>query len=431
MENEFTSLLRLVYLYGGLNLFARLALRQPAISASLAFWFGWWFLLSGGAYVVENEWRTITLQSAPYIKLLFNGAFVGFLIGTVIGGFKKPKQRYHSLVLLSERLLKIYGRKVLIALFLVGSIFFVQRIALVGFGLDYFTEVRSIYNQRQGGAILRIGSHLSVLMTTIIVVRGIYDSYHGVNIRGLLVTILAGAPLGLANGGRAFLMSYVLAYLASLLLCRSNFSRNTFALRFSEIGRFGALIAFLLSVFALIGFTRGGYGETLDIFYAVIIWPVSTLQAMDSWVFNALASDRTYGLNSFGWIADLAARLNLIDTSEASGVMQQTLEFFLHTGDSARVIPRSILPDLIFDFGEGGVFIGMLVIAFLLECATSRYPGRGIFMHVIAVQCLLGSFTTIQNSVISPGFAITIFWGAVLTYFSRKYWSRKTVGPSA
>lgn len=424
METEFDYLLRLIYVYGGLNLALRILLRQPPVSASLAFWFGWWFLVSGGEMVVERGWRKIELYSAPYIEMLFHGAFAGFLLGTLFGAFGKPPQHYLRLVGLSEYLLDTYGRRVLWALFLLGGVIFAQRVATVGLSLDYLSEVRGIYNQRQGSALLRIGSHLSVLMSALIIVRGIRDSYHGVNIRGLLITIAAGAPLGLANGGRIFVMSYALTYLASLLLCRSHFSRHPLGLNAQELFRFGGLIALLLTVFAVMGFMRGGYGSELNVIYTVIIWPVSTLQAMDTWVFTAIGSDRTYGLNSFGWLADFAARLKLIDASESSGVMRDVLWGFEETNNSARLIPRSILPDLIFDFGEGAIFVSMAVIAFMLEFVTARYPGRGLFLHVLAVQCLLGSFTTIQNSVVSPGFAITIFWGAVLAYVARKYrWS--------
>lgn len=424
METDFDSLLWLIYTYGGLNLALRVVLRLPLASASLAFWFGWWFLVSGGVLVVNRGWGEIGLYSAPYVEMLFHGAFAGFLVGTLVGSFRKPPQQYLKLVGLSNYMLDTHGRKVLWAIFLIGGVVFVQRLATVGLSSDYLSEVRGIYNQGQGSALLRIGSHLSVLLITLIVLRGIRDSYYGLDIRGLLITIVAGAPLGLANGGRMFLMSYTLAYFASLLLCRSHFSRNPLWLNAQELFRSGGLIALLLTIFALMGFVRGGYGDELSVVYAVIIWPVSTFQAMDAWVFAAIGSDRTYGLHSFGWLADFAARLKLIDVSEATGVMRDVLLGFEETHNSARVIPRSILPDLIFDFGEHAIFVSMAVIAFLLEFVTTRYPGRGLFWHVLAVQCFLGSFTTIQNSVVSPGFAITLFWGAVLAYAARKYrWS--------
>ena len=420
MDTGFDSLLWLIYLYGGLNVALRVVLRQALISASLAFWFGWWFLVSGGVLAVDMGWRKIELYSAPYLEMLFHGAFVGFLVGALVGSHRKPAKRYLQLVVLSDYLLNTYGRRVLWALFLTGGVFLVQRLVTTGLTLDYLSEVREIYNQRQGGALLRIGSHLSVLMTTLIIIRGIRDSYHGADIRGLMVTIAAGAPLGLANGGRAFLLSYTLAYIASFLLCRSHFSRNTLGFNVGELLRVGILIAFLLTIFALMGFLRGGYGDELNVLYAVVIWPVATFQAMDSWVFAAIESDRTYGLHSLGWLADFAGRIKLIDLSEATGVMRDVLWGFEETNNSARVIPRSILPDLIFDFGENGIFVSMAVIAFLLEYVTTRYTGRGLFLHVLAVQCLLGSFTTIQNSVVTPGFAIVIFWGVVLAYAVRK-----------
>jgi hypothetical protein len=395
-------------------------MRQPLVSASLAFWFGWWFLISGGLFTIEQGWRNISLYSAPYIETLFHGAFVGFLLGSFFGGIGKPKQNYLRLVVLTERIVNVYGPKILLALFLLGSLIFAQRVATVGLGSDFLSDLRGVYNQRQGGALLRIGSHLSVLMTTFIILRGVYDSYHGLNIRSLIVTILAGAPLGLANGGRMFLMSYTLAYLASLLLCRSSFSRNLLSLTVPECFRITGLVCLLLTIFAVMGFVRGGYGDELNILYSIIIWPVSTLQQMDTWISVALTSDRTYGLNSFGWVASLLDRLGFIAASDASGVMRDVLYYFNDNQISAAVVPRSILPDLIFDFGPLAIFPTMAIIAFLLEWATTRYTGRGFFLHVVAVQCLLGSFTTIQNSVISPGFAVTIFWGAVISYLIKK-----------
>lgn len=416
MTTDLSSLLNLIFLYGLVNLAVRALLRQPLISAAGAFWFGWLFLIGGGVVVLNKGWRFFSLDATDYLELLFHGAFVGFLFGSLVGSKSRNQPRYHELVHVSDYLLRVYGKRVLIALFLVGGVFFLQRIAAVGFSADYLSDVRAVYNERQGGFLLRIGSHLSVLMGTIIMMRGVHDSYHGVNIRMLCITILAGAPLGLANGGRAFLMSYMLAYLASLFLCRSHFASERLLLRMSEVVRVGGLLMILLLVFAIMGFARGGYGEDLNVFYTILIWPVSTLNAMDSWINAALTSPQTYGLHSFGWIADLAARLKLIDASHAEGVMREVLFYFEDTNDASRVIPRSILPDLIFDFGEGALFISMAIVAFLLEFVTSRYSGCGIFLHTLSTQCFVASFATIQNSVVTPGFAISLFWSAVLAY---------------
>ena len=420
MITNLSDLQMLILLYAALNLSVRLLLHQPLVSAAMAFWLGWFFLIGSGVIVIEQDWRFFSIYSINYIETLFHGAFIGFLAGTFLGAVRKPKSYYHELVYISDYLLRTYANRVMGALFLLGSVFLIQRIATVGLSADYLSEVRSVYNQRQGGFLLRISSHLSVILTTLIIIRGISDSHSGLNIRMLGLVILAGAPLGLANGGRAFLLSYLIVYVASFVLSRSHAPGRTQVFSLPEVIRIGSLLGLLLTTFAVMGFSRGGYGESLNILYTILIWPVSTLYAMDSWVSAALTSQQTYGLLSFGWVADFAARIGLVDTSQVSGVIREVLFYFEDTNDSARVIPRSILPDLIFDFGEGTLLISMAFVAILLEFITSRYPVRGIFWHVLAVSCLTASFMTIQNSVISPGFAVTLFWAAVLSFVVRQ-----------
>ena len=89
------------------------------------------------------------------------------------------------------------------------------------------------------------------------------------------------------------------------------------------------------------------------------------------------------------------------------------------------MVPRSILPDLIFDFGPSGIFVSIAIIAFTLEFITTRLPARGYFMHVLAVQGLLASFMTIQNNIMTPGAVVTVFWGAVLALVMRNKWGQR------
>lgn len=425
MNNDLLNLLMKAILFACANIGLRLFLKQPLVSASLAFWFGWIFLITGGLVAISEGWANISTRSAPYIGTLFNGAFTGFLLATFLNLTPKSPPKYVHIVEISKVFFSKFGQKVLLVLFLLGTIFFLQRLATVGLSSDYLSEVREIYNQRSGSMLLRLGSHLSVLMTMFIILRGMYDSYYGVNLRMLVLTILCGAPLGLANGGRMFLLSYTLAYIASLFLSRSHFSSRRFILTKREFLALGSVVSGALIIFAIMGYLRGGYGEELNIFYTVLVWPVSTLNALDSWVFSAEISERTYGLNTFGWVFDFFSRLGLLDFSSVSEIMQRIIYHFQYANNSAAVIPRSILPDLIFDFGPGAVFSGMMIVALFLEIITDRYTGRGIFLHVLAVQCLVAAFATIQNSVITPGFAVAIFYAGLFSIVAKHYkWSR-------
>tara|TARA_R110000744_G_scaffold87537_1_gene170903 strand:+ start:199 stop:1296 length:1098 start_codon:yes stop_codon:yes gene_type:complete len=362
---------------------------------------------------------------------MFNGAFFGFLLSIIIPSPRNKSERYLRLIENTEWVLQRFNTKVMLFLFVIGCAFLLQRVASVGLNMDYLSEVRAVYRQRQGGALLRIGSHLSVLMTMMVIMRGLVDSYRGVDIKALGLVILVAAPLGLANGGRTFLLSFMLAYLSSLLLARSSIVRRRrfrmpiFFFTSREIITLGGLLAFLLLTFALMGFARGGYGHKLDIIYTLLIWPVSTLVAMDDWVFAALSSERTNGLNTFGWFVSILSRIGLIDVTQSSEVMKGVAYYFESTYNSAIVVPRSILPDLIFDFGPSGIFVSIAIIAFTLEFITTRLPARGYFMHVLAVQGLLASFMTIQNNIMTPGAVVTVFWGAVLALVMRNKWGQR------
>lgn len=421
MNESLLQLLQECLFYAGLNLGLRVFLRQPLVCAALAFWVGWIFLIAGGMIIANEGWANIRTQSAPYMSTLFNGAFVGFLIGTSLAGGSKPRTEYLMLVEVARRFFKKFGKRVLLMLFLIGAIFFAQRLETVGFSASYLGDVRAVYSERNYSFLQQAGSHLMVLTTMFIILRGVYDSYYGVNVRVLFLAILCGAPLGMANGSRIFLLNFFLAYVASLLLSRAHFSELRYHLMAREVRDLGGGLLVLLTVFAIMGYQRGGYGEELNIAYTILIWPVSTLGAMDSWVSSAIMSEGTYGLNTFGWVFDFLSRIGLIDISSATTMLHETLYYFQTSNNSAAVIPRSILPDLIFDFGPGALFFSMMTVAIILETLTSRNAGRGIFRHVLAVQCLVASFSTIQNSVLSPGFSVSILWAAVFSLMAKRY----------
>lgn len=416
MHSDLLWLLQTVALYFAINVGLRAILRQPLLSAAAAFWGGWAFLLVGGIFVVEQGWRTISLDFVPYLKTLFDGALAGFAIGAVLGAMRKPRSYFDETAALSNLFLNKYSGLILLSLFVVGSLFLAYRISLVGFNINYLSNVRGVYNQKDDVLLLQIGSQLSVMAVVIIILMGLVDAREGINVRKILTVVVAGAPLGLANGGRIFLLSYFMAYIGSFLLCRAHvFAKRMPLVTLPEATIASGALLILLSIFAVMGHVRGGYGDNLNVIYTVLVWPVSTLEAMDSWVKAALYGGQTYGLNTLGWIADVLSRVNLLDFKKYVPVLGDAIQSFKDANNSAAVIPRSILPDLIFDFGYGNVFASMMAVAGALEFATSRYVARGIFLHVLAVECLIASFSTIQNSVLSPGFAVAIFWGAVFS----------------
>lgn len=84
MTNGWEALLAKALTYCLINLLLRLLLGRPLMSAALAFWAGWIFLMVAGVVVAQNGWIQLGQNSIPAINLLFQGAFIGFIVGSVL-----------------------------------------------------------------------------------------------------------------------------------------------------------------------------------------------------------------------------------------------------------------------------------------------------------------------------------------------------------
>ncbi len=411
LKTTVNSLLLLTIILGFVSIYITKKKSKTLISAATAYWFGWTFLLFGASVAVNNEW-IMSIGELPlyYIQQLHFGAFVGFLIGTLITPRNNAVQQYEKLIEKSIFITNKISNKALIILFIFGLIFLSQRIQRVGLNFDYFTDVRQVYAERNRPFVEWAGTHLSVMISFLIVLLGIKDSKQSVNIKELLKYIIAAAPLGLANGSRIFLLNYLIIYLASLLICRGTFKFKKSIIEREELKRITLFLMSLLIIFSIIGFIRGGYGDTFNFFYTILIWPVSTISAMESWITMALTSPCTHGYFTFGWVIDFFDRIGVIDYSNERESITSALNYFNDHYDSAASIPKSILPELIYDFGKNGVFWSILIISVLLQVASLRLVGKGIFSHTLAVLCLISSFMTIQLSVIGASFVATLFW---------------------
>lgn len=387
------------------------------INAAAAYWFGWIFLSTCTVIAINQHWMPpVGGLANQYIISMHLGAFVGFSLSSLLIRNRAGLQPRTRFLNETDYLVGRISKWPLIILFIVGLVVLAERLTIVGLSAEYFTSVRKVYNLRESSIIFRLGSHLAVMASFLVLMLGARDAVRGANVKFLLVFLLAASPLGIANGGRSFLLSYSLIYLFSLFLLRGQYGRLRYILTKREWGSIGMLLVASLVLFALIGFNRGGYGAQLDILYTIIIWPTSTMGAMDSWVLAAKAAPSTNGMNTFGWFVDILHRFSMVDFSFEREVMERVLRGFDYANDSADVIPRSILPDLIFDFGEAGIFGGMGLVAFFLQSVVTKCNGRGIFLHTLAVMCCYAAFTTIQNSLFAPGFVVTLFWAAFFSF---------------
>jgi len=420
MNITFNDLYYILIFFSITSILITYMMSKTYITAATAFWFGWLFLISGASYAIEQKWiPMISSVSIEYLLNLFTGAFLGFNLASILFPVKRNVQSYNILLEKTDFILNKLSNKFLIILFLLGSVFLLQRISQVGFNMDYLENVRSLYNQHNRQFIDKVATHIGVIVSFLIILMAVRDSKKGVNVKHLGLVVLAAAPLGLANGGRTFLLNYLILYMSSLLLIRGVYGNNRYLLSKKEWIKILIYLFSLLFVFSILGFFRGGYGKEFDMLFTILIWPVSTMGAMDTWISTALASKGTNGYFTFGWFSSFLNGIGFVDFSQEYLRIKQVFLSFFKTHNSAAFIPKSILPDLIFDFGRSGPFIGMFIISFILQFFTLRFVGRGIFLHVLGSLSILTAFNSIQTSVLTPPIVVTLVWALVFSILIR------------
>lgn len=420
MNISFDELYYILIFFSVMSILITYITSKTYITASTAFWFGWFFLLSGASYAIEEHWiRIMSPITIEYLLDLFIGAFFGFNIASIIFPVKKNIYAYNILLDKTNFILDKLSNKFLIILFLLGSAFLIQRIAQVGFNMDYLENARNLYNQNNRQFIDKIATHIGVIVSFLIILIAVKDSKNGVNVKYLAMVVLSAAPLGLANGGRTFLLNYLILYMSSLLLIKGVYGKERYLLSKEEWVQVLIYLFSLLFIFSILGFFRGGYGKEFDMLYTILIWPISTMGAMDTWISTALSSKGTNGYFSFGWFSSFFNGIGIIDYNQEYLRIKQVFFGFMKTHNSAAFIPKSILPDLIFDFGKMGPLIGMFIISLILQLFTLKFVGKGVFLHVLGSLSILAAFNSIQTSVPTPPIVVTLVWAFIFSILIR------------
>lgn len=406
-------------------------INKTLITASFAYWSGWLVLLIlTKKFIKDDLIPDFGSLSLHYVALFHQVSFVGFFLGSIVNiNFSKKSinvNRLDKILILSSNISNGINRY-LIYILIIGSILFINKVRTHGFNLDFFTNVRADYNERNFNFLNWIGIHLSVIVSTLIIVQGINDGFKTLNIKKLFKIILFSAPLYLSSGTRTFLIFPIINYFSSFILFRSFLSRygKSIFIKFDEIKKILKLTGIMLVVFSLIGFVRGGYGSSFDLFYVIAAWPVSTSFALESWLFEAIYSDGTNGLLTFDWFSNFFHRVGIIDFSQEKNELINIDYYFKKTGNPASVIPRSMIPDLIFDFGKDSFIIATLIITSISQYISIRFIGISIVKHFLATLFFIAMFMTIQDSIFSPGFVVSLFWVIVINFFTNKKLNKK------
>jgi oligosaccharide repeat unit polymerase len=391
-------------------------LNSTYVSAASAFWFGWILLLLGTvSYIDSGDMDKFGEIEVYYISTFHLSTFIGFLLGSIRVSFYSKSSINHplnKLILSSKYITEVVTDKLLNILLIVGLIFFAERVIRVGFTINFFTDVRTVHLERSFNLFEWFGRHLTVIINFCIIMLGVNQAVEGMQLKKVGKVILFSAPLFLASGTRTFLIFPILGYLMSFLLIRGAFMKTS-NLKSVEIKSLLYLFSIVLLIFSIIGFYRGGYGDEFSLYKMIVSWPVSTSFALDSWLSVAETSSGTNGLLTFEWFVKTLDKVGIMNYSQEMEYMKSVNSGFIESGNSAAFIPKSIIPDIIFDFGKNSVFIVSIIMGFILQYGSLRFNGRGVVLHTIAVLLTYSAFSTIQGSFFGSIFIITVFWSIV------------------
>lgn len=413
--------------YAFINQIFNFMITGRKINASLFFWFSWIFLLTGTISFINNGlMREFSFYELDTISTFLNFCFFGFLAGSFFSIFLIKNRYYENDTIMynySSFIIENYFYKILYTVFFIGLIFLTIRIFTIGYvGLDFFTQSRNIYNERNFSLLQWVGTHLSILVYFMLILHGYLDSKTNYNIKKIILVTLLLSPLFLANSTRTFIISPILHYTSAFVIARS--FRNEKIFNFSELFRIMTLVVILLIVFSLIGFTRGGYGDTFNFYLPIIGWPVSTAEEFTNWL-NITKYYSTEGYITLGWFADISNRFGIADFSNEKQVINEINKFFVAQNMSAVYVPRSVIIDLILDFGYQKLGLSSLILTFFTQIIVNIKSYNPIFF-VTVVVLFIACGMTIQNSYFSPGTIALIFWSIFsYIYFKLSYGDTK------
>lgn len=412
-----------IFFLGVLSLYIHKLFKLRFICASLGFWFAWVFVLTSSYYGEYRGWMNINPYIFQYVEKMSFGAFIGFFIADLVC-FCNPKINVLSFLKLEKISIFVinkYASRVVNIIFILGMIALVTRIMQVGLSFNYLTEARQNFiNEQDYSLLVQILSHLMSILTVLLILKGVKDSRTYLDIKGITKILLMVSPLYISNATRTFLLLIPLPYFLSFIISRSIIN-GKINLGRKNITILVFILTFIGFIFSIIGFFRGGYGEEFDILYTILMWPSGTIDVMDIWIDQAINSPPAYGYYLFNWPFDIVQRLGIINFSAQFKAMADIQNFFLNTNSTAFFIPRSILPDLILDFGVDGIIPGMILVGFVLQF-ISFFAGQSIVLQVSAVLSILGCWESIGSSSFGASYFVPIFWAFVLTWWlNRKY----------
>jgi hypothetical protein len=382
-------------------------------AAIVSDYYGWSYHEAGA--LAESE--MLTMHSL---------AFIGFLLATILTKQRrsKPTQEWCNVLKDESTLLKDYQLVLLCAMFLFGCMALFSALHGAAASTISGSTINGLRTNFVGKELTWaqwVSTHISVLCTLIVIVAAAEDGAKGRPRLGTLAVVtLAGMPLAISEGGRGFILAGLTWYMFSYLSASASCSRLKKETAREIFRTFAAPVCGLLFLFGTLGYWRNQPAAEFNPLRHVLSWPASSISALDVWCEAARRTDVHPGYYSLQYPMVLLDRMGFITLEAASETERAILLAMQASGDTAWCIPKTVIPELIFDFGSAGSKIAIVVLAFLLQWISIAARRSGLVSHVFATMSLLWAFQTVQGGLLNPAACLVIAYAIALKYFSKK-----------
>lgn len=388
------------------------------------FFLSWGALLFVTKVCLVNAWPGISFTE--YSGGLVNHFLVGCSLGYVgaillVTGRPTTKREAFETIKTAEFIVERISTNVLLALFLLGMLFFIIRVSQTGFSGTMLSDLRVLYGTESGGLLFRVSSHVFVVSQIIMLASGVLDAKTGINLWRVFLVTLACAPLSLAQGGRTFLvagfMYYTLSFWCTRLVIKSENNKSYW----NDFSKITGAFALAMLAFAALGFARGGYGDEFNALRTIFVWPASSLRALDSWGHWSEAYTPSIGSTILNFPNSLLIRFGILEDTPISTMLTDGAARFMRLNDSSWCCPPTIIPYLILECGIANLALSSFFFGFLLEATVRLYTCRSWMLQSLSCQLLYIAAMSIQINAFNEMFFAMMFWSFVIGFLYRQY----------
>lgn len=414
------------------------------INAATAYWVAWVSLSVVSTYTQRAELNIeMSMESVRLIFLLHAGATAGFFIGAFISASLRKNDQIRN-----NSLSKLYYyncclRKllpyVLIPIFVMGSLHFLEKLAAVGFNpFTFMRDLRYDYLGKGMSPLGRVTQLMYLFAFALAPMLGYFHAVFRVRFKELIFCVIACAPHGLAMGGRIFLFGLFFPYVTGFglsfqgrlgQLWKSSQVRG----KAWKLVRNSLIYTFIfLMIFTAIGIWRTPYQSERAGINSVLSVPLSAFKMASSWLgaslpavepaalFQEANTIRGYGRSIFFWPARQMERLKILpkhyDVQRYFNMKDFRAEMEYVGTPLHGYVPPTVIAYLVEDFGLKVMPLYMAFLAagiFIVSCSLRYANPISISFAVWAINA--AAFTIQSNSFFSSQASLPLFYGIVFT----------------